>query len=136
MTGGLEWSTNMSYWSNLVQVQTQASICSMNQYSLRTLCKMVLNLSNRWLQLCLQVNLERRAGGQSFNCQMWVEVQEATGSYFPLSFTLVTLSCPSCSGELFQLWRLCFHLSAFGYVLSPLWRIDFLHFCWFYSPFF
>lgn len=36
MTAGLELSTNMSYWSNLVQVQTQASICSMNQYSLET----------------------------------------------------------------------------------------------------
>lgn len=47
---------------------------------------MVWGVFNRLLQLCLQVNLERRGWGQSLNCQMWIEVQEVNGLYsFPHS---------------------------------------------------
>lgn len=50
---------------------------------------MVLNIFNRLLQLCLQVNLARILRGQSLNCQMWVDVYEVNGLY--------SFLCPSLS---------------------------------------
>lgn len=94
---------------------------------------MVLNLSNRLLQLCLQVNLERTAGGQSGGLPDvgWsVRGYQLALSLDLQSLPLVTLSQASCSGEL------CFHLSALGYVFSSFLRIDFLHFGLFFSPVF
>lgn len=47
---------------------------------------MLWGVFNGLLQLCLQVNLERRGWGQSLNCQMWAGVQEVNGLYtFPHS---------------------------------------------------
>ena len=62
---------------------------------------MVWGIFNRLLQLCLQVNLERRGWGQSLNCLLWVEVQEVNGLY---SFPHSSLSTFVDLILLFRLW--------------------------------
>ena len=77
---------------------------------------MALNIFNRLLWLCLQVNLRRATRGQSLNHQVRVKVKEINGLHsFPCSFfslSLVNLSCSSSSGKLFHLKCLCFYLSS------------------------
>lgn len=62
---------------------------------------MVWGIFNRLLQLCLQVNLERRGWGQSLNGLMWVEVQEVNGLH---SFPHSSLSTFVDLILLFMLW--------------------------------